>query len=294
MVWLSCLQVWMEAAIQIFYSSGIIWGALITFSSFNKFHNNCLRDSILLICMGEGTSIFGGFVVFSILGYMAHKVNVPVEDVVKSGPGLGYIAYPEALMELPLPNLWGVLFFLMLYTLALDAVFACMEPMCTAFVDQFPLLKRRRALFIGVVVALMLLSGLPLCTQSGMYIYQLVDWYTASFAVPLFGVFECIIIGWIYGADRFSKDVEMMLGRGLPLVIRISLCFISPVILMILLVFIVAKYSLPTYGTYEYPTLAVVFGWFIALVPLVPLPIVAVREVKKAPGNTTFQVKFMR
>ena len=32
-----------------------------------------------------------------------------------------------------------------------------------------------------------------------MYIYQLADWYTASFAVPLFGVIECIIIGWIYG-----------------------------------------------------------------------------------------------
>ncbi|KAK3106218.1 hypothetical protein FSP39_015393 [Pinctada imbricata] len=115
-------QVWMEAAIQIFYSSGIIWGPLITFASFNKFNNNCLRDSIFLICVGEGTSIFGGFVVFSILGYMAHKVNVPIETVVKSGPGLGYIAYPEAVMELPLPNLWSVLFFLMLFTLTLDGV----------------------------------------------------------------------------------------------------------------------------------------------------------------------------
>ena len=37
------LKVWVEAAIQIFYSSGIVWGALITMASYNKFHNKCLR-----------------------------------------------------------------------------------------------------------------------------------------------------------------------------------------------------------------------------------------------------------
>ena len=37
------LQVWGEAAMQIFYSIGAGWGALITFASYNKFHNDCYR-----------------------------------------------------------------------------------------------------------------------------------------------------------------------------------------------------------------------------------------------------------
>lgn len=40
------LQVWGEACLQIFYSLGPAWGGLITFASYNKFHNNCMRFGV--------------------------------------------------------------------------------------------------------------------------------------------------------------------------------------------------------------------------------------------------------
>jgi hypothetical protein len=35
--------------------------------------------------ISEGTSIFGGFAIFTIVGYMAHVAGKPVEDVVQAG-----------------------------------------------------------------------------------------------------------------------------------------------------------------------------------------------------------------
>ncbi len=37
------LQVWTEAAVQIFFALSPAWGGLITLSSYNKFHNNCFK-----------------------------------------------------------------------------------------------------------------------------------------------------------------------------------------------------------------------------------------------------------
>jgi SNF family Na+-dependent transporter len=67
------------------------------------------------------------------------------QDVVKQGQGLAFVAYPEAISLLPLPQLWSVLFFFMLFTLGLDSEFALLETVLTGFYDMFPVTRRHKA-----------------------------------------------------------------------------------------------------------------------------------------------------
>lgn len=280
------VNVWIEAALQIFYSSGVLWGPIITIQGFNKFKNNCVRDAALVLCAGEGTSILAGFLVFSVLGSMAHQRGVTIQEVAKSGPGLAFIVYPEAVSKLPLPNLWAVLFFLMLFTLALDSTFGTYEPIIIAVTDSFKLARQNRVKTALLVVFLLFLFSIPFTLKSGFYNFQLLDWYIVSISFPVFGITYCFIFGWIYGADRFCRDIEMMTDRPVPLFIRFCWCIITPIGMILLLVSVIVLYEPPSYGNYEYPVAATTCGFIIASLPIIPIPVMAIYQIRKAEGCT--------
>lgn len=121
-VWseLGNLRVWADAAVQIFFSLGPGWGGIINMASYNRFRNNTRWDAMLVPIINCSTSIFAGFVVFAVLGFMAKSTGLPVERVAAGGPALAFVTYPEAIAMMPWPNLWSVLFFFMLFLLGID------------------------------------------------------------------------------------------------------------------------------------------------------------------------------
>ncbi|KAJ8981917.1 hypothetical protein NQ317_008822 [Molorchus minor] len=113
--------VWVDAAVQVFYSVGAGFGVHLSYASYNKFHNNCYRDCIITTIVNCFTSFFSGFVIFTYLGYMSHKQGVHINAVATEGPGLVFQVYPEAVATLPGSHLWSILFFFMLIMLGIDS-----------------------------------------------------------------------------------------------------------------------------------------------------------------------------
>lgn len=96
---LTSAKVWGDAAVQIFFALSPAWGGLITLSSYNKFDNNCYKDSLIVAVSNIGTSFFAGLVIFSVIGFLAHELGVPVASVVDQGAGLAFIVYPEVSLQ---------------------------------------------------------------------------------------------------------------------------------------------------------------------------------------------------
>ncbi|XP_058966080.2 sodium- and chloride-dependent GABA transporter 1-like [Pocillopora verrucosa] len=278
-------KVWVAAATQIFYSLGIGFGSLVAMGSYNKFHNNVFKDAMMISLINCATSVFAGFVIFSTLGFMAHSLNKKIEDVASSGPGLAFVVYPEAIAQMPVSPLWAILFFFMLLTLGLDSQFGMMEAVITGVVDEYRIFRRHKELFILVACILCFLLGLPCVTQGGAYVLNLFDYQSGGVSLLFLAFFETVTLAWIYGTDRFSLDIEKMIGRRPGAWWWFCWRFCAPLIMAGIFLFSVSQWGGISYGDYKYPPWAEFIGWLIALSSMLFIPGVAIYNLYMTPGT---------
>jgi len=117
-------EIWLAAISQIFFTLSLAFGIMIAYASFNKEDQDVAGDAYITSIANSAISIFAGFVVFAVLGYMSFTSGVGIEEVAVSGPGLAFVVFPQALALMPLAWFFAILFFLMLFTLGLDSAFS--------------------------------------------------------------------------------------------------------------------------------------------------------------------------
>ncbi|ELK37574.1 Sodium- and chloride-dependent glycine transporter 2 [Myotis davidii] len=278
--------VWKDAATQIFFSLSAAWGGLITLSSYNKFHNNCYRDTLIVTCTNSATSIFAGFVIFSVIGFMANERKVNIENVADQGPGIAFVVYPEALTRLPLSPFWAIIFFLMLLTLGLDTMFATIETIVTSISDEFPkYLRTHKPVFTLGCCICFFVMGFPMITQGGIYMFQLVDTYAASYALVIIAIFELVGISYVYGKGTIlpAAVVKLSVDR------QVSILYNEEFILC----FSFYQWEPMTYGSYRYPNWSMVLGWLMLACSVIWIPIMFVIKMHLAPGRFIERLKLV-
>ncbi|CAD5205537.1 unnamed protein product [Bursaphelenchus okinawaensis] len=291
------LSTWRAAATHVSYSLSVGFGGILSLASYNVKTHNCYRDAFLVTVADAIMSLFGGTAVFSVLGFMSHQLELPISEVVQSGTGLAFVAYPEALARMPLSTVWSLLFFVMIWILGVSTQFGYGEVIVTALGDQFPFIAKHKFPTAIVCCFTLFCCGLIMCTRSGIYFFNIFNDYSSSFSLEIVLLLEAVLLCHIYGYTNYKLDIEEMFGKAKtklakifgPSGIWISIVwkYIAPTVAVIIFAFSLLTQieNDLTYGKgarlYRLPRWCIGFGWCISILPLIFLPIFAFYNFNK-------------
>ncbi|MCF7907521.1 MAG: sodium-dependent transporter [Candidatus Omnitrophica bacterium] len=246
---LSDVKVWMDAFSQIFFTLSLGFGIMIAYASYLPKKSEIVRDALIISGVNSLFSLFAGFGVFAVLGYMAHTTGQPISEVVSESIGLAFVAFPKAISLLPyLAKFFGIVFFGSLVIAGLSSSISIVEAFTSGLVDKF---HYSRKSVVSALSILGFLGGVVFATQGGLYWLDIVDHFLTQYGLVAAAIFECILLGWIYKSNKLRGHINHYSSWRLRGWWDICVKFVIPLILLIIFVSaLVEEFSTP-YGGYS-------------------------------------------
>ncbi|MDP8235935.1 MAG: sodium-dependent transporter [Candidatus Erginobacter occultus] len=227
---------WLAAYGQIFFSLTLGFGVMIAYASYMPRESDITNNAFITCFANCATSFFAGFVVFSVLGFLAYqKGGVDVATVIDAGPGLVFVTYPTAVSRMGefgrfWPPVIGILFFVMLLFLGIDSLFSLIEGITTGLKDRYRLLSQK-FLTGAVCIFSFVVGSVFFASRAGIHWLDIFDHWANDYGLVIVGLLQCVIVGYFFKTDTLRDYInrvsEIKLWGWWELCIRI----ITPLIL---------------------------------------------------------------
>ena len=270
-------NLFIDAFGQVFYSLSIMMAIMVAYGSFVDKKSDIVKDTMIVAFSDFLISFLAGIVLFTTLsgtGMLEKYLESP-----SGGVGTAFIVYPQAIVSLTnnsaVNGIFAFIFYMTLFTLAIDSAFSIVEGVSTAIADKLHLNKRK------TVIAVCMLAGvisLVFASNSGLNWLDITDNMANTFNLILVGILECLTVGWFFDTKKIryemnrtitpikigKKEVQWKIGAWYDWIIKI----LAPGILTVLIVWnfvtIFISYAKGEGGYGGYPIWAqVVAGWLV-------------------------------
>uniref|UniRef100_A0A8C2WPV5 Transporter n=1 Tax=Cyclopterus lumpus TaxID=8103 RepID=A0A8C2WPV5_CYCLU len=264
-------KTWLDAGAQVFYAFSLAWGGLISFSSYNPVHNNCVQDAVILTAITGFTSIYAATVTYTIIGFRAtekydtcisdniltllNAFDLPEDNITTSNyeTALNHLnsSYPDTVLGLDIKTcdmqtllsegVEGTGLAFIVFTEAITkmpgspfwSVLFFVMLLCLGISTLFGNIE-------GVVVPLKDLNLLPKKwpqeAVTGILFHCTINLHT-GFDVFNFTFQNLSKLIKTFLCCRFNEDLEYMVGHKPGIFWQVTWRFISPLIVLVILVF---------------------------------------------------------
>jgi SNF family Na+-dependent transporter len=223
---------WLAAAGQIFFTLSIGTGSILTYASYMK-----RKDDLALT--GLSTSITNEFAEVICGGSIAIPVAVAffgiagTTAIAEGGSfNLGFMAMPIIFQKMPFGQMFGFMWFILLFFAGITSSVALCSPAMSFLQDQMKMTRKQAALAVG---AILLLCGLPVVLFLGHGFLDEMDFWAGTFGLVVFAMIEVILFAWIFGGKRAWAEINEGADIQIPRVFKFIIQYVTPVYLIGLL-----------------------------------------------------------
>ncbi|WP_252224630.1 sodium-dependent transporter [Clostridium sp. ZBS2] len=259
-------QIWISAYGQVFFSLSIATGIMMTYSSYLPQKTDINNSAFMTAFANCGFEFLCSIGVFSILGVMATSQGVRIEDVVTSGIGLAFIAFPKVFSLMGIwGNILGVLFFICLVFAGLTSSVSLVEAIAAAIIDKFQL-KRKKV--VSVMCVMGFLISTVFATNGGLYLLDIMDNFINNYGIVTVGLLESVVIGWIVKPKVIRDYTNSISYFNIGIWWDVIIKYVTPILLSLTLVKSIITEITTPYGGYDSISL-LLYGWSIIVIGII-------------------------
>lgn len=225
-------ELWLVAAGQIFFSLSVGFGIILNYSSYLRPNDDVALSALTASATNEFTEVcLGGLIIVPVAWLFLGQAGLNA-DVLDSSFQLGFVALPAVFHRMPLGDVFGGLFFFMLFIAAVTSSLSMLQP-AIAFLEQgFDLGRRASVACLCLIVAM---GGLVVIFFSkDTLALGTMDYWVGTVCIFLLATLQVITVGWVFGIDRAKKELQRGAEIKVPRIFWFVIKWVSPIYLLVI------------------------------------------------------------
>jgi NSS family neurotransmitter:Na+ symporter len=229
---LGSATVWLVAAGQIFFTLSLGQGIINTYASYLREKDDITLNGLTTSSANEWAEvILGGTIAIPVA--VAFFGLAETQVIANEGAfNLGFQALPVIFQKLPLGQIFGGMWFFLLFIAGITSSVALTQPAIAFLEDEFKW-KREKAVIV-VFSVLITLTALVIAFFKFGFLDEL-DFWAGTFGLVLFAAMEIILFSWIFKIKKGWEEMHKGADLKVPAFFKFILKYITPVYLLVLL-----------------------------------------------------------
>jgi len=188
-----------------FFTLSLGCGAMMVYGSYLPEGTSIAKTSILVALADTAVALLAGLAIFPLVFGNALEPG--------AGPGLIFVTLPIAFGQMPLGQVVGGLFFVMLVIAALTSAISLSEPSIAWLTERFRISRTKAVLGSGLVLWLLSLGSVFSFNHWADYqlfgktFFDTLDYLTTNWLMPLGGLGTVLFTGWVLQRHVVSEAI---------------------------------------------------------------------------------------